>query len=226
MLLAVGPTQGRARRRRARCSAKPRPAISPSDRRDLDYLRVFASRPALVGRTLGELTLPGGIGCRSSARPPRRRRPAAAARPRARVRRPRRRARPSRRLRRRCASSSAIRSRAPPSSATSPSASAWRSASWSARSSSRCRHRQASRSASSGVLIVALVLGKLPPHPRHELDDAALRQPGPAQPRPHAVPRAGRHGVRPEVRRHRRRDGLHDALPRRRSCWSRSCCRS
>jgi putative transport protein len=29
------------------------------DRRDLDYLRVFASRPAVVGRTLGDLTLPG-----------------------------------------------------------------------------------------------------------------------------------------------------------------------
>jgi putative transport protein len=29
------------------------------DRRDLDYLRVFASRPAVVGRVLGDLTLPG-----------------------------------------------------------------------------------------------------------------------------------------------------------------------
>jgi putative transport protein len=29
------------------------------DRRDLDYLRVFASRPAVVGRTLGDLELPG-----------------------------------------------------------------------------------------------------------------------------------------------------------------------
>jgi putative transport protein len=29
------------------------------DRRDLDYLRVFASRPTVVGRTLGELHLPG-----------------------------------------------------------------------------------------------------------------------------------------------------------------------
>ena len=29
------------------------------DRRDLDYLRVFASRPTIVGRTLGELNLPG-----------------------------------------------------------------------------------------------------------------------------------------------------------------------
>jgi putative transport protein len=30
------------------------------DRRDLDYVRVFASRPAVVGRTLAELDLPGG----------------------------------------------------------------------------------------------------------------------------------------------------------------------
>ena len=30
-----------------------------TDRSDLDYLRVFASRPAVVGRTLGELDLPG-----------------------------------------------------------------------------------------------------------------------------------------------------------------------
>jgi putative transport protein len=29
------------------------------DRRDIDYLRVFASRPAVVGRMLGELALPG-----------------------------------------------------------------------------------------------------------------------------------------------------------------------
>jgi putative transport protein len=29
------------------------------DRRDLDYLRVFASRPVVVGRTLGDLELPG-----------------------------------------------------------------------------------------------------------------------------------------------------------------------
>ena len=30
-----------------------------TDRRDLDYLRVFASRPTVVGRTLGDLDLPG-----------------------------------------------------------------------------------------------------------------------------------------------------------------------
>jgi putative transport protein len=32
------------------------------DRRDLDYLRVFASRPAVVGRTIGDLDLPGKEG--------------------------------------------------------------------------------------------------------------------------------------------------------------------
>ena len=32
------------------------------DRRDLDYVRVFASRPAVVGRTIGDLELPGEKG--------------------------------------------------------------------------------------------------------------------------------------------------------------------
>lgn len=35
------------------------PGRISGDRRDLDYLRVFASRPALVGRLLGDLDLPG-----------------------------------------------------------------------------------------------------------------------------------------------------------------------
>jgi putative transport protein len=35
------------------------PGRVTKDRRDLDYLRVFASRPAVVGRALGELELPG-----------------------------------------------------------------------------------------------------------------------------------------------------------------------
>ena len=41
------------------------------------------------------------------------------------------------------------------------------------------------------------------PHGRHELDDSAVRQPRAAQPRAHAVPGAGRHVVGPEVRRDR-----------------------
>ncbi|HEX6735095.1 MAG TPA: TrkA C-terminal domain-containing protein, partial [Azonexus sp.] len=35
------------------------PGRLAKDRSDLDYLRVFASRPAMVGRTLGDLELPG-----------------------------------------------------------------------------------------------------------------------------------------------------------------------
>ena len=65
------------------------------------------------------------------------------------------------------------------------------------------RRSASSRSASSGVLIVALILGKHAAHRRHELDDPAVGQPGAAQPRAHAVPGAGRHVVRAEVRRHR-----------------------
>ena len=56
-----------------------------TDRRDLDYLRVFASRPTVVGRTLGDLNLPGEKAS-VLVQVPRR------------VRRPRRRARPSRRF--------------------------------------------------------------------------------------------------------------------------------
>ena len=32
-----------------------------NDRRDLDYLRVFASTPTVIGKSLGQLALPGGI---------------------------------------------------------------------------------------------------------------------------------------------------------------------
>jgi putative transport protein len=38
------------------------PGYIIKDRRDLDYLRVFASRPTVVGRTLGSLDLPGKKG--------------------------------------------------------------------------------------------------------------------------------------------------------------------
>ena len=38
---------------------EPAPGRIMKDRRDLDYLRVFASRPAVVGRALGDLDLPG-----------------------------------------------------------------------------------------------------------------------------------------------------------------------
>ena len=38
---------------------EPVPGHLVKDRRDLDYLRVFASRPAVIGRTLADLQLPG-----------------------------------------------------------------------------------------------------------------------------------------------------------------------
>ena len=59
VVLAVGPEQGGARRGCASGSARRRPAASPRIGSDLDYLRVFASRPTVVGRALGDLDLPG-----------------------------------------------------------------------------------------------------------------------------------------------------------------------
>jgi putative transport protein len=41
---------------------KAAPGSLVMDRRDLDYLRVFVSRPTVVGRTLGDLDLPGEKG--------------------------------------------------------------------------------------------------------------------------------------------------------------------
>jgi len=38
---------------------EPAPGHLVKDRRDLDYLRVFASRPTVVGRALGDIKLPG-----------------------------------------------------------------------------------------------------------------------------------------------------------------------
>ncbi len=38
---------------------QPAPGTLVKDRRDLDYVRVFASRPAVIGRTLADLQLPG-----------------------------------------------------------------------------------------------------------------------------------------------------------------------
>ena len=59
VLLAVAPDQGGARRRRGKILGEAAPGRLVKDRRDLDYLRVFASRPTVVGRTLGDLDLPG-----------------------------------------------------------------------------------------------------------------------------------------------------------------------
>ena len=48
--------------RRAGASGRRRTAALLKDRSDLDYLRVFASRPVVVGRALGDLDLPGDKG--------------------------------------------------------------------------------------------------------------------------------------------------------------------
>jgi putative transport protein len=61
VLLAVGPSKEVLEQVRSRLGEKA--AGLAFDRHDLDYLRVFASRPALVGRTLGNLGLPSGIAC-------------------------------------------------------------------------------------------------------------------------------------------------------------------
>ena len=58
VLLVVAPTQttlGEVRQRLGEAA----PGFLTQDRRDLDYLRVFASRPSVVGRLLGDLKLPG-----------------------------------------------------------------------------------------------------------------------------------------------------------------------
>ena len=58
VLLAVGPTRAALDQAREILGEAALGRIA-GDRRDLDYLRVFASRPALVGRLLGDLDLPG-----------------------------------------------------------------------------------------------------------------------------------------------------------------------
>jgi putative transport protein len=58
VLLAVGPTRAVLIEAQAMLGeATPGPLVM--DRSDLDYLRVFASRPSVVGRMLGDLELPG-----------------------------------------------------------------------------------------------------------------------------------------------------------------------
>jgi putative transport protein len=57
VLLAVGPTRAVLDQVQTILGEAAHGNVT-ADRRDLDYLRVFASRPAVVGRTLGALTLP------------------------------------------------------------------------------------------------------------------------------------------------------------------------
>jgi putative transport protein len=58
VLLAVGPTRAELDRAR-QTLGEAAPGHLVTDRRDLDYLRVFASRPSVVGRMVGDLALPG-----------------------------------------------------------------------------------------------------------------------------------------------------------------------
>jgi putative transport protein len=58
VILAVGPSK-EALAETGKLFGEAAPGYIVKDRRDLDYLRVFASRPTVVGRTLGELNLPG-----------------------------------------------------------------------------------------------------------------------------------------------------------------------
>ena len=58
VVLVVGPTK-EALEQASRSLGEAAPGRVVKDRSDLDYMRVFASRPAVVGRTLGDLDLPG-----------------------------------------------------------------------------------------------------------------------------------------------------------------------
>ena len=58
VVLAVG-TSKEALAQAGRSLGEAAPGRLLKDRRDLDYLRVFASRPVVVGRALGDLDLPG-----------------------------------------------------------------------------------------------------------------------------------------------------------------------
>ena len=58
VLLVVAPTPAMLEEVR-KSLGEAAPGYIVEDRRDLDYLRVFASRPPVVGRMLGDLALPG-----------------------------------------------------------------------------------------------------------------------------------------------------------------------
>jgi len=60
VLLAVSPSKS-ALDEAGRILGAPAPGGLVEDRRDLDYLRVFASRAAVIGRPLGELRPPGSV---------------------------------------------------------------------------------------------------------------------------------------------------------------------
>jgi putative transport protein len=62
VLLAVGPSRDMLEKVRAQLGERATGRIA-DDRHDLDYLRVFVSRPALVGRPLRDLGVPAGLAC-------------------------------------------------------------------------------------------------------------------------------------------------------------------
>lgn len=59
VVLVIGPSKNALEQARQRLGEAATGTIT-ADRRDMDYLRVFVSRPALVGKTVGELAVPGG----------------------------------------------------------------------------------------------------------------------------------------------------------------------
>jgi putative transport protein len=62
VLALVGPARDVLEQVRAQLGERATGRIA-DDRHDLDYLRVFASRPALVGCRLGDLAMPEGVTC-------------------------------------------------------------------------------------------------------------------------------------------------------------------
>ncbi|RZA34021.1 MAG: YidE/YbjL duplication [Lysobacteraceae bacterium] len=61
VVLAMGPDHEALDRLRIDLGEEAPGSIS-DDRSDMDYIRLFASKPAVVGHSLGELALPGGAG--------------------------------------------------------------------------------------------------------------------------------------------------------------------
>ena len=61
VVLVVGPTKAALEQTR-KLLGEAAPGRVFKDRSDLDYLRVFASRPSVVGRAIGDLELPGKKG--------------------------------------------------------------------------------------------------------------------------------------------------------------------
>ena len=73
-MLVVAPTT-ETLAEAGRVLGEPAPGRISKDRSDLDYIRIFASRPMVVGRAIGDLELPGakaaiiGHGLRNRRRP-------------------------------------------------------------------------------------------------------------------------------------------------------------